>query len=365
MLTVCKKDNCAGCMACVEICPKNAIKIIDTIGEYNAVIDKEKCIDCDACRNVCQVNNPPKLQKCTYWKEGWAEDEAIRKSSSSGGFATAIIHAFLKGNGVVCSCRADKNGFGFAFADREEQYSEFSGSKYVKSNPSGIYKKIRKLLREGKKVLFIGLPCQAAALKNFIGENDNLYIADLICHGSPSPKALERFLADYNIKLSDAESITFRTGNDFHIEKDGKRLMVLRDSYTRAFLEGGFYTENCYNCRYAALERVSDLTLGDSWGTELPNEEVTNGISLALCQTEKGIELLKNSNLKLLDTNLNKAVEYNHQLNHPSVRHSKRYKLISELKKGTKFKTITMKVFPKRYLKYFVYNSLNKIGIKK
>ena len=25
MKTVCKKDMCAGCMACVEICPKNAV----------------------------------------------------------------------------------------------------------------------------------------------------------------------------------------------------------------------------------------------------------------------------------------------------------------------------------------------------
>lgn len=39
------------------------------------------------------------------------------------------------------------------------------------------------------------------------------------------------------------------------------------------FLGGLFYTENCYECKYAQLNRVSDITIGDSWGSELPTEE--------------------------------------------------------------------------------------------
>lgn len=38
------------------------------------------------------------------------------------------------------------------------------------------------------------------------------------------------------------------------------------DKYTLAFLNSINYTENCYNCQYAKIERVSDLTIGDSWG---------------------------------------------------------------------------------------------------
>ena len=76
---------------------------------------------------------------------------------------------------------------------------KFVGSKYVKSNPIGIYSKIEEHLKAKEKVLFIGLPCQVAGLKNYIKRldksfQDNLYTVDLICHGTPSPRLLEQFL---------------------------------------------------------------------------------------------------------------------------------------------------------------------------
>ena len=50
-------NNCVGCGDCVEVCPVNAIEIIDG----KAVIDAEKCIDCEIC-----------IRSCTY--------DAIRKA---------------------------------------------------------------------------------------------------------------------------------------------------------------------------------------------------------------------------------------------------------------------------------------------
>lgn len=44
MVTVCEKDQCAGCMACLEVCSKNAINIKDSIKSYNAIIDEKRCI---------------------------------------------------------------------------------------------------------------------------------------------------------------------------------------------------------------------------------------------------------------------------------------------------------------------------------
>lgn len=47
------KSGCAGCGACVAICPVGAI----TIGEDGkAVIDQEKCIKCGKCKEVCPFN---------------------------------------------------------------------------------------------------------------------------------------------------------------------------------------------------------------------------------------------------------------------------------------------------------------------
>ena len=56
MITVCEKGKCTGCMECIDICPKNAIKVIDSLIEYNAIIDPEQCIQCNACHNACQNN---------------------------------------------------------------------------------------------------------------------------------------------------------------------------------------------------------------------------------------------------------------------------------------------------------------------
>ena len=44
MRTVCKKNSCTGCMACVGKCKKEAISIQDNLSAYNAVIDESKCV---------------------------------------------------------------------------------------------------------------------------------------------------------------------------------------------------------------------------------------------------------------------------------------------------------------------------------
>ena len=104
MKTVCPKNNCVGCMACVELCPKNAIKIVDDLSSYNAVIDEEQCVNCNLCHNVCQNNADIEATRPISWKQGWALDSSVRESSSSGGAAQAIELAFVKAGGIVCSC---------------------------------------------------------------------------------------------------------------------------------------------------------------------------------------------------------------------------------------------------------------------
>ncbi len=367
MLTVCEKNMCAGCMACVDICPKNAIEIADTIGEYNAVIDEKLCIECDACRKVCQQNNPPSFRKPVYWKEGWAKSPEIRAASSSGGFAAALEMAFVRDGGVVCSCEFSGGKFGFSFAGAEADVKKFTGSKYIKSNPEGVYKEIKKLLKSGKKVLFAGLPCQAAAVRNFTGDDEKLCTVDLICHGSPSPKLLDRFLEDYKTTPDKLEGVRFRDNNKFRFTAANQKIEVptVVDNYTKVFLNGTTYTLNCYSCQYARIERASDITLGDSWGTELSAEEQKKGISLALCQTEKGVELLEKAEVILKDVDLDRSIEHNHQLEHPSRPTPEREKFFSEIKSGASFKKAIGKCYPNQNTKNAVKTVLYKLNIKR
>lgn len=360
MKTVCEINRCAGCMACVDICPKGAIKITDELSAYNAVIQKEKCIDCDACYRVCQSNCAPEVLPSISWYQGWAEDSNLRKKCSSGGCATAISRAFIDNGGVVCGCALKNGKFIFEFVENKDELKKFIGSKYVKSNPAGAYKGTRDRLRRGQKVLFIGLPCQVSAMRNFVGEKleKNLYTVDLICHGTPSPKLLELFLRQYGYNLSELNDIQFRVKDKFTIYCnyiiycDYKGIVTngVKDKYSIAFLNSLTFTENCYSCPYARKERVSDLTLGDSWGSSLPVEEQKKGISLMLSQSEKGNELLELAKIHLEAVDIERAIASNHQLKHPSVMPDGRTKFFRKLKKW-KFNILVFRWFPKQCLR--------------
>lgn len=356
MKTVCEENMCAGCMACVDICPRQAISIVDTLKEYNAVIDEEKCVDCNLCHNVCQVNFTPKLKKPLVWYEGWA-DKFIRKDSSSGGVATALISSF---DGIICSCVFKNGQFIFEFDEGEK--GKFAGSKYIKSNPKGAHKSILQKLKEGTKVLFVGLPCQCAAIINYTKNHQLLYTVDLVCHGTPSPQFLEMYLKENGLNIKEISDLQFRRKTKFGLYSKHVEIVPLRstDLYTYAFLKSIDYTENCYYCKYAMLERVSDITIGDSWGSELNINEQKKGVSLILCQTNKGIELVNKAGLTLKDVDLNKAVQANHQLINPSIAPKQRNLFFVNLKYG--FNRAIRAAYPKYYYKERLKIIMTKLG---
>ena len=357
MITVCTKDMCAGCGACVESCSQNAINIIEDIRAYNAVIEKEKCIECGKCSRICPKNNPAEFRAPIEWYQGWSTSEEVRAKSSSGGFATAIASAFISSGGSVCTCKFADGRIGFQFIDTIEELASVAGSKYVKSSPYGVYHELAQRLKDGQKVLFIGLPCQAAAVQNYIGKNksENLYTIDLICHGTPSAQLLDLYMKQKEVDIHSVSKLSFRTKNSFGISVNGKGIDgKVQDNYTTAFLTSISYTENCYSCNFARKERVSDLTIGDSWNSDLSHEEVQRGISLVLCQTAKGKMLLENSDLCLHPVDLDRAIEANHQLSHPSRKPQKRDLFMKKIKEGKSFNYIMLLIEPKREIKNII-----------
>lgn len=362
MKTVCPKDRCSGCMACLEVCPQNAISVETGIKSYNAVINELKCINCDRCHAICQNNNQPQFHDPVRWIQGWTKNPENRKNSASGGYAYEIEKAFLTNGGHVWSCVFADGDFKIQEAKSIEDLDDFRGSKYVKSNPAGIYNLIKKQLQTSK-VLFVGLPCQVAAIKNFVGKKleENLYTVDLICHGTPSPALLNRYLNQYGYALNTIKSISFRDKNQFRLKSEIHYLSVRGtcDSYTQAFLEGLTYTDNCYHCPYARKERISDLTAGDSWGTELSIEEQQKGVSLILMQTAKGEHLLNNLPLVQKDVDINKARAANHQLIEPNAIHPKREQFFNQLEKSS-FNSAVRKCLPVKRFKQFVKTILIK-----
>lgn len=367
MSTVCSWNQCAGCMACVDVCPCAAIDVQVNITACNAVIQTEKCVHCNRCREVCPNVTPLQMKAPIEWHQGWALDQQIRSMGASGGYAAAIAQAFVREGGVVCSCTFAMGQFRFAFASTESELKKFQGSKYVKSNPAGVYKAIRTRLSRQERILFIGLPCQVAAVKKFFGcsKMENLYTVDLICHGTPSQKTLESYLQQNKVDLVNAVDVKFRHKHQYQLCVDGKSIGTpgVRDSYMVAFLNGLIHTENCYSCRYAQIERVSDLTLGDSWGSDMLAQNQSDGVSLVLCQTEKGKELLRTAGIHMENVDLQNAIEHNEQLRHPPIQSPSRVALLKILEENKNFNRALNKFLPKEGIKRIIKTILIKAGV--
>ena len=368
MKTVCAENTCVGCMACVETCPVQAVSVHQGMQAYNAVIDEEKCIHCNACFRKCQNNHAPEFFTPLLWKQGWVNNEEMRKGSTSGGIASALVEQALEQGGVVCSCAFRNGTFGFSFVEKGEPLPHFKGSKYVKSNPLGIYKKIERYLKDKRDVLFIGLPCQVGALRTFlpVALQQTLTCVDLICHGTPAPQTLELFLSQQQKSLNDLNDVAFRNGHSYSVS--AKELPPLKgetDKYSLGFLSGLFFTENCYACKYAQINRVGDITLGDSWGSSLEKQEQKKGVSLIACNTERGKELLSRCDLTLLDVDLTVALANNGQLNHPSFKPKNREKFFSLIAKGKSFNRAVFLCLPKKCLKQKIKRVAFALGIKK
>lgn len=229
---------------------------------------------------------------------------------------------------------------------------------------------MRKALVEGKKVLFVGLPCQISSARNFMGESlsENFFAIDLICHGTPSPEILNKFFLQYRSSLSSFSSVSFRQKKNFK-EREEARITFASpgtmDGFSIAFLEGAIYTENCYNCRYATNARVGDLTLGDSWGSVLPGNLREKGISLAICQNQKGIQLLEQSDIWVEAVDVEKAILSNGQLRHPPTLPEQRIKIMRALETDKPFNAAIKHSFPKQYVKQRFKALLIRLGLKK
>lgn len=215
MKNICNINECTGCMACVNACAHHAIRIIaDKEGFDRPVIDETLCVDCGLCAKTCPVNHHPLANEPKEIYSGWSSDEAVRINSSSGGAFTEIARPVLEDGGVVFGCALnDKLQAEHIYVETlEDLENKLRGSKYVQSRIGNTYAQAKNFLRQGRKVLFSGTPCQIAGLKNYLRRDyDNLITVDLICHGVPSPMLFEdykKFIQKHeNMKLT---KVSFR-----------------------------------------------------------------------------------------------------------------------------------------------------------
>lgn len=185
------KEECFGCEACIQICEKNALTMVeDDEGFRYPSIDESLCVDCGLCRKVCPYEHmPQKYEDNKYVFGGYNNNPEVRFNSTSGGAFSAIVDAYCDENYVIFGAEAKGLLVFHSYITDKREIGKFRKSKYSQSIIGLSYRNVRRFLKEGKKVLFSGTPCQIAGLLAFLGSIDqtNLLTVEVVCEGVPSP----------------------------------------------------------------------------------------------------------------------------------------------------------------------------------
>ena len=307
MIQITDKSKCCGCTACVNACPVQCIVMRRDREEGfdYPVANPDLCIGCGKCDSVCPVTNPS------------AEHEpaaafAVRcgeyvEKSSSGGVFPALAKVVIDQGGVVFGAVMESDMIvGHAEAETMEQVQRMRGSKYVQSDPYSSFADAKEYLKEGRKVLFTGTPCQIAGLKKYLGgDHECLLTVDTACHGVPSPGLWEMYLTALKRRLNhDVVSVDFRDKSrgwrhyGFTCKgQDGKQIHAVKavdDPYMALFMQDMTLRPSCYACPSRGGRSGSDITLADLWSvaSSVPALDDDRGVSGVIVNSSKGADYL-------------------------------------------------------------------------
>lgn len=332
MLTITRREECCGCSACEQACPKRCITLLpDEEGFWYPKVDHQSCIECHLCEKVCPVINQQDERTPLEVYAAYNQEEQIRAKSSSGGIFTLVAENVIKSGGIVFGVRFDYNwNVVFSYTDSLEGLDSFRGSKYVQAELGNAFLEVEQFLKQGKTVLFTGTPCQIAGLRSYLHHDyDNLLLMDLICEGVPSPKVWKRYLTEevsrlckevYHICENDVaiKSISFRNKSAgwkqfaFALtleDKQAKRDLAPYINRDSAYLQAMFHYLDlrpiCYECPFKSCKSHSDITIADYWGIHALHPEMDDdkGTSMVYLNTLRGKTFFPLDKTSYLKTN--------------------------------------------------------------
>lgn len=294
-------ENCIGCGACQHACIPGSIELKqEHDGFIRAYISEIGCTGCGRCKIVCPQLRAKRYRPEVFFAYQNPNSTELDKSQSGGAFLP-LARAVIEQGGVVYGVQWGRkcSHVEFSRASTLEQVKLFSGSKYIPAPLNSILKKIKEDVKNERIVLFCGLPCQVAAIRNLFPHSDNLFLIELLCMGPMSPHVWN--ILRHNMP-SDLIHFWFRDKSrrgwgmrDARYEfSDGTSKSFCSEKFPawKIFASGAAMSSSCLNCKFRSLDRVADITLGDFWGIEnflpLPHAVRKRGISLVHAQTPTG-----------------------------------------------------------------------------
>lgn len=365
------KSECVGCAACEQVCPFGAITM-----EYDDEmflypnIDNEKCTTCGACHKACLFENTiTRYESDKVAFGGYNIENEVRNLSTSGGAFSAIVDAWCDENYVIFGAESEGLCVKHSYVTNKKDFSKYRKSKYSQSIIGNAFKKAKEFLNEGKKVLFSGTPCQLAGLKTFLHnkEYENLLLVEVICEGVPSPLYVNKYdkycKKKYGSNIKELD-YRFTDGKPFSTPKRGKwdfEIMLTklnngktlkRDRWFNPFwsiwLNHLMSRPCCYECKFANISRVADISLGDLWGVHLYCPELYGknlGASLVVCNTQKGKEVMKKCEKMMFGHYLNfeTSLKYQSPMRQCISKNPNREAFMSDLKSEMGYEKINKK----------------------
>lgn len=311
-------------------------------------VDTNLCIDCQACVRVCPFHNPAEEDKPKSVYAAFNTNEEIRKDSSSGGVFTILAEKVINEGGVVFGAKfTDDWQVEIVPTETIEGLAAFRGSKYLQAKMANSLSLAKKYLKEGRKVLFSGTPCQIAGLRHYLRKDyENLLAVDFVCHGVPSPKVWRMYLDEVTQAGKRAISdVKFRDKPNgwkrfnFTLSYDEKDKSYTMSSYNgdnhfmRAFLSDMILRPSCYHCEAKCGRSKSDITIADYWGIDQvhPQMDDDKGTSLLLVRTEKGQHALDFAIMTYTASTYDDAFRFNPAIEKSAVPHHKRANFFKRL----------------------------------
>ena len=268
---------------------------------------------------------------------GYCIDEAELMKSSSGGAASSLSKWMIRNGGVVygVTYSADFYYAHYERATRECELDMFRGSKYCYARKriesidekKTVYESVADDLLLGKSVLFIGLGCDIASVKEGVERHNidtkKLYLVELICDGVTDGLIQEEYVKWLENKYK-AKIINFTVrckdqgweNPSIKAEFDNGNCIVYpfyESDYGYAFMN--YKRKNCYACSLRGENHLGDLIVGDYWGcNDSMNIYNANGVSIIILRNSKGGILLKyldKDSFILKETDIDYAMSHN------------------------------------------------------
>lgn len=375
MIQIIDPHTCCGCTACASICPHKAITMHpDAMGFLYPIVNTDKCIDCGLCNRVCAFHAQYDVSQHLPVPQAYAARHKQMNhvmSSQSGAAFVAISNWIIEQDGIIYGAGYTEHlHVAHLRATTQEERDTLKRAKYVQSDLRGVFPLIKQDLMDGRLVLFTGTPCQCAGLHAYLPEKlqEKLYLVDLICHGVPSPRLWDDYVAYLEQKYGERLcSYNFRDktfGWASHHET-----FTLRSQPTQSidspqlFFKPVTLRYSCNACPFANTRRPSDITIGDFWGWQkvVPDMFPDNkGLSLMLINTERGQQLFKQIKDQMFVKQVPLQESLQPNLCQPTVVHPKRHKFEQDYAKHGLEYVLTHNYYDKNVL----YRILNWIKYK-